>query len=393
MTRIAFLVTHLSGTGHLVRVIALARAVAEAGGLPLVISGGRSLPHLDTDGVAMVEIPALAVPDFDFATPRGPDGAPADAALFEARRAAIETALADFRPHVLVTETFPLGRRRLAAEFEAAIAAVPAAAVVCSVRDIPEPPGKPERLAEAADRLRRHYDAVLVHGDPALVPLSASWDLPDDLAPMIEHTGYVGHAAPARSAKGSWVLASGGGGGFGRPLMEIALNAAANSPRTWHMMLGGATAEQDAAEFSHPQYNVFAHPPLPHFLRLVAGSACSVSHCGYNTVMDLAATGTMAVIVPFEDHGQREQRLRADALARFDGITVLSMEGLTWQALNAAVEDAVAGRSLPGRPFRPPNWPEPAVELPATRRRLPIDTGGAARSAVRLIALGRGRGG
>ena len=369
MPRIAFLTTHLSGSGHLVRMLALARAVTGAGGQVLVISGGRPLDHVAAEGIDLVQIPPLSVPDFDFANPLGPDGAPADAALMAARRAAIAAALARFAPDVLVTETWPLGRRRLTDEFEAAIAAAGRAARVCSVRDVPEPPSSPARLAEAAARLER-FDAVLVHGDPALLPLSASWPLPDHLGPRVHHTGYVGDTWSSGCAKGQWVLASGGGGRLGRPLMEVVLNAAANSPRIWHLILGGHDAEREAQDFHFPQYGIFAHPPVPHFRRLLAGTACSVSLCGYNTAMDLAACTSPALIVPFELHGEREQRLRAEAIAGALGAQVLALDGLTPEALNDAVEAAIA---------RGP------------RRPAGIATGGAEAAAARLMALAAGR--
>ena len=83
--RVAFLVTHLSGTGHLVRTLALARAVAEAGGTPLVISGGRPLGHVDLGGISVVQLPPLIVEGLDYAAPLGPDGAPATPALMAER--------------------------------------------------------------------------------------------------------------------------------------------------------------------------------------------------------------------------------------------------------------------------------------------------------------------
>ena len=180
MTRVAFLCCHLTGTGHLVRILALARAVeAAAGAEALVISGGRPLGHLDASGLRLVQLPPVQVPDFDFSTLRTPSGEPADAAYLARRGAAIAEAIAAFRPDALVTETFPLGRRMLAAEFEAAIAAAraarPRAAVIASVRDIPEPPKRPGRREEAAARLRSLYDGLLVHGDAGFLPLSATW--------------------------------------------------------------------------------------------------------------------------------------------------------------------------------------------------------------------------
>jgi predicted glycosyltransferase len=83
---------------------------------------------------------------------------------------------------------------------------------------------------------------------------------------------------------------------------------------------------------------------------LLAGAAASVSRAGYNTVMDLAACRTPAVLVPFEAHGQREQAIRAEALAALPGVTVLREEELTAGALAEAAEAAARA------PRRAP-WP------------------------------------
>ena len=373
MTRVAFLSCHLSGTGHLVRVLALARALDAAGGQALVLSGGRALDHLDTAGVGLVQLPPLSVPDLDFANPRGPDGAPADAALMGARVAAIAATIRDFAPDALVTETFPLGRRRLAAEFEAAIAAAgPRAAILASVRDVPEPPKRPGRVEEAARRLAADYDALIVHGDAGFLPLSASWPLPDRLAPRIHHTGYVGHGARMGASRGDWVLVSGGGGALGRELLEIAARAACLSPRLWRLITGGTDAAEHAADLSRRYGGVGIHTPRGDFRRLLAGAGCSVSLCGYNTVMDLAACATPAILVPFEDRGEREQRIRADRLAGCPGIAVLDAATLTPEQLAEAVEAAATA------PLRP---------------RLTIATDGAARAAALILETVRTRNG
>jgi len=199
VTRVAFLCCHLTGTGHLVRTLALARATVAAGAQVLVIGGGRPLDHIDLRGIDFLQLPPVQVPDFDFSTLRKPNGDAADSAYLLSRRTALQQALTDFRPDALVTELFPLGRRILAAEFEAAIAASPGAAIIASVRDIPEPPSQPDRLEQAAERLRRHYAALLVHGDASFLPLSATWPLPEDLATMIHHTGYVAATTPRRA--------------------------------------------------------------------------------------------------------------------------------------------------------------------------------------------------
>ncbi|MHA1529186.1 MAG: glycosyltransferase family protein [Alphaproteobacteria bacterium] len=346
MSRVAFLCCHLTGTGHLVRTLALARATAAAGGEVLVIGGGRPLDHVDLDDIGFVQLPPVQVPDFDFSTLRTPEGAVASDAYLAGRRATLERALTEFRPDALVTELFPLGRRILAAEFEAAIAACPGAAIIASVRDIPEPPSKPERLEQAAGRLRRCYNAMLVHGDADFVALATTWPLPQDLAPMIHHTGYVaGNPPPPCDSPGEMVLVAVGGGVLGRRLLALAAGAAALSPRPWRLLTGGPDAAGLAGSLTaqYGRANLIIEPARPDYKALLAGAAVSVSLAGYNTVLDLAGCDTPALIVPFDEHGEREQVIRAERLARLDGFTVLRVGDLTPAMLAHATETAATG--------------------------------------------------
>jgi len=352
--RVAFLCCHLSGTGHLVRTLALARATAAAGAEVLVIGGGRPLDHIDQTDIGFLQLPPVQVPDFDFSTLRTPEGLTADDAYLAARRTALERALAEFHPDALVTELFPLGRRILAAEFEAAIAATraanPAAKIIASVRDIPEPPTKPGRLEQASERLRRYYNALLVHGDAAFLPLSTTWALPADLTPMIHHTGYVaGDPPPPRDTSGDTILIAVGGGVLGRRLLELAAQAAALSPRPWHLLTGGADAADRARDLTarYGRTNLTVEPARPDYKALLANAACSVSLAGYNTVLDLAGTTTPAIIVPFDEHDEREQVIRAERLARCDGFTVLRIGELTPDKLASAAERAASGSRRP----------------------------------------------
>ncbi|MEM9145050.1 MAG: glycosyltransferase [Pseudomonadota bacterium] len=354
--RVAFLVCHLTGTGHLARTLALARAVAAAGGRPLVLSGGRALAHHDWEGTAFHPLPPLRVDGFDYATLRRMDGAVAPPLYLEERRRQIVEALARFEPDVLVTETFPLGRRRLAAEFEAAIDAVqairPQARILASVRDIPEPPSRPERLVEATQRIIARFDRILVHGEADLVPLSASWPLPPEAAARVGHTGYIGRSDLRPARRGDEVLVSVGGGVLGRRLLGVAVEAAGLVDRPWCLLVGGPDAASVAAclaEAAPP--NLVAEPARPDYPDLLAAAACSVSLAGYNTVMDLAACRTPAVIVPFAEHGEREQSLRAEALAALPGLSVLSGATLTAASLAQAVSAAACAPDRPAWPF------------------------------------------
>lgn len=367
--RIAFLVTHLMGSGHFVRTLAIARAVHGAGGRALVISGGRPLPHIDDAGIEIAQLPPLSIRDLDYKILRGPDGAPAGAAYMAARGAAIADALSRFAPDVLVTELFPFGRRALAPEFEAAIAARPAGCrLAVSIRDVLEPPSKPKRAEETRARLAP-FDLILVHGEDAVAPLALSWPghglaPAPDIAARIAYTGYVLAPAPA-AADGPGageVLVSVGGGAVGRGLLDVAAQAARLSARPWRLLVGDAG---DCARLCAIG-PAMAEPLRKDYRAMLRRAALSISLAGYNTAVDAAVRGGPSILIPMEEGGEQEQLIRADAFAALPGLTCLRIADLTPKALHMAAEAAIAA------------WrPHPA----------PLHTDGAADGARRLIAL------
>ena len=58
---------------------------------------------------------------------------------------------------------------------------------------------------------------------------------------------------------------------------------------------------------------------------------------GYNTSMDLLATGTPALVRPFDLN--REQRMRAERLSRMAPVTILEKEDLSPQRLQSLIEN------------------------------------------------------
>lgn len=351
--KIAFLTTHLTGTGHLVRTLALAREAVRQGDQALILNGGRPLDHIDMTGVHLLQLPPLTVRSLDYGTLRTGQGDVACTAYMATRISQIVAGLHSFQPDILMTETFPLGRRALRAEYMAALAATPAIAVA-SVRDIPEP--KPKRVDEATARLNAQYAALLVHGDEAFIPLSTSWPMPDLGIPVF-HTGYVAEKSDDPPIP-SGVLVSVGGGALGRSLIEAAAAAARLSDLPWHLL----TIERDNLP-SAPNLRVEA--PRLDYSRLLDGAKVSISLCGYNTAMDLAQCETPALLVPMVAGGEREQHIRATHLSRYPGIKLL--------------EDP-----------NPAKLASAAAMLARTRRpRLPLDLNGTSRSITTLHALMR----
>jgi predicted glycosyltransferase len=343
-------VTHLLGAGHLTRAAAIGRAFAAAGHRVTLASGGMPSRLIALDGIDLVQLPPVRALDEDFRALCEPAGRPVDAAYMAGRRDVLLAALATAQPEVVITELYPFGRRILAPEFDALLAAAatarPKPIIACSLRDILVAPVKPGRIEAAHRILAEHYDAVLVHGDPALVPLDASWPVDAGLRARLIYTGYVDpDPAPRPAPKGDGpILVAGGSSAAALPLYRTAIGAAASMPdRPWHLLVGAGVVPEDLASLRRaapPHMRI--EPARPDFRQLLAEAHLFVGLAGYNTVVDLLAAGTRAVLVPFERGRETEQRLRADRLASADLATLLPEAELNPEALAGAVREGLA---------------------------------------------------
>ncbi len=346
--RILFWVQHLLGIGHLRRAAALARGFRRAGMDVTLVSGGMPEPGIDLEGGTLVQLPPVRAPDGAFRTLVDGGGAAVDDAFRARRVAMLLDVLRAAEPDALVTELFPFGRRQLQGEALALLGAGRARLVVSSVRDILVGQGRPERALEAVERVEAHYDRVLVHGDPGLVPFGETFPHAARIADRISYTGYVVETpAPRSGGPGAGeVLVSAGGGAVGEALF---LAAAAARPRTrlaarrWRFLAGhalddGALARVAAAAGA----GVAVERARPDFTSLLANCALSVSQGGYNTVTEVLAAGARAVVVPHEGGLETEQALRARLLAGRTGIRILPEAGLDARTLAAAVDGAMS---------------------------------------------------
>ena len=346
--RVLFHVQHLLGSGHLRRAAVIASALARHGFEVELVSGGFPVHPLDHGGARLVQLPPTRAADESFKTLLDESGNPVDDAWREQRRALLLARFDAFRPDVVITELFPLGRRVLSFELlpllEAAHRRSPRPLVLSSVRDVLAPKNDPHKTEEMIARVYGAYDHVLVHGDPALLPLSASF--PEQrIADRVVYTGYVTAPAASTSVDGAGeVIISVGGGAVGARLIEAAMAAkplGAARDRTWRFLLGGnlpADARDRLRARTGP--GIVVEPARTDFAGLLAHCHVSVSQAGYNTVMDLLETRARAVLVPFAGGGETEQSVRADALARRDWAIVCPEVDLAPEALAAAIDRA-----------------------------------------------------
>lgn len=346
MARVLICVTHLLGTGHLSRALTLGRAFAQSEHDVHVMSGGMPAPNLSREGITFHQMPALKSDGVNFTTLLTEDG-PADEAFLEQRKQASLKVLQTVQPDVVITELYPFGRRVLKGEFLSVLNAareLPNPPLVyCSIRDILAPPSKPKKALETDAVITAYYDGILVHSDPAVTPLDASWPVSDMTGDKVIYTGYVAPPAPTDHPDGvgqGEVLVTAGGGDVGMPLFRTAIRAAAqDTGTTWRILVGGSEKAQSikALQSDVQSKNVIIEGTRPDFRQMLVGAKATICMCGYNTAMDVLQTQTPAVFVPFDAGGEVEQTLRAQSLAQHAGFAMVKAHEASEAALIAAL--------------------------------------------------------
>jgi predicted glycosyltransferase len=222
--------------------------------------------------------------------------------------------------------------------------------VACSVRDILVRNSRPGRFERMRDAANARFDLILVHGDPALIPFAETFPLAADLRPPLVHTGYIVEpGAPDGGIDGTGeILVSAGGGAMGAALMNAAVAAPplCTGPardRRWRVLVGrnlGAKARDRLRAAAAP--GVIVEWVRPDFRALLGRSALSVSQAGYNTVAETLAAGVPAVLVPWGEGTESEQRDRAAALERRGRARVIRADALSPVSLARAADAALA---------------------------------------------------
>lgn len=346
---VLFYVQHLLGIGHLKRAEILAKAMA-ADGLDVTVAyGGCPIPEVPFHGVTVAQLPPATIANENFTVLLDQDGRPADDAWKVKRRTALLELYAKTNPDVVLLELFPFGRRQFAFELIPLLEAVHAspnqAAIACSVRDVLVASKKPGRIEETVNTARRFFDAVLVHGDPALIPFGATFSAAGQISNLIQHTGYVaagGDTATSLEGQGE-VLVSAGGGAVGAPLLFAAMEARALTPlagKTWRFLTGPNFPDADFRKLTAMAgENVIVERFRNDFRSRLRGSSLSISQAGYNTTMDILQSGARAVVVPYQTKGETEQRVRAELLAEKGLLTVVPESKLSPSRLAKGVAD------------------------------------------------------
>ena len=372
--RILVYAQHLSGVGHYVRSLEIARALAGRHTVTLT-QGGRAIPRAGISNVSSLELPQIH---------RTPNGlAPVDASLdiiavMAKRKEVLQEAITALHPDVIVVEHYPFSKWELGEEIEALLAAAharePRLKVICSVRDIPLQTRHEDCTAEqyAREVLVRleedRFDGVMVHGDPGLSRLVDHFPRAGDIRVPVSHTGIVSEKAASACAGNDesvlptrgdpYVLVSAGGGTDAAQLVDCCIESwqelHSTSELAAYKLVVCTGLAQDAtglAQRVQDDDSIIVQPFTPEFLQWMSNAALSVSCAGYNTCANLLETRCRSVLVP--NPVMSDQLMRAKYMERLGVAQVL---------LPCDLNSDMLGKAM----LR-------ALQAPAPRHRLALD--------------------
>jgi len=346
------------GLGHLRRNLALSAALREAPGAPsvLIVTGAAEAGRFPRpDGVDLLTVPGVGKdPDGGYRARHW--GLPL-AEVVAVRRAVLTAGLQAFAPDLVIVDKVAAG---FAGELEPVLGPMRAggARLVLGLRDILDAPAAAAadwRRLRTTELLRAHYDEVWVYGDPAVSDLAADCRVPPSVRDMLRHTGFLarrgapGDAPPPVAPGEPYVVGLLGGGQDGTGL--AAALAAAPRPAGHALVLvagpylpDGARAALHRAAAADPGLRVVDFTSsAPAWL---AGADAAICMGGYNTVTEVLATDTPALVVP-RCRPRAEQLVRARRLSDRGLVDDLHPDDLDAAVLGRWMAAAVRGPRIP----------------------------------------------
>jgi len=361
---IVFYCQYVWGMGHLFRSIELARALADH--RVILVAGGEEVAVDLPAHVERVRLSELHM-DEHFTTLLTEAPERSVAAIQRERADALEALFDRVRPQIFVVELFPFGRSAFGFELEPLLEAIRRGRygpvrTVCSLRDVLVEKRDPAAYeARVLDALHRWFDLLLIHSDERLLPLGETFGRFEDIHIPKVHTGFVA-ARPdlengrrlrrnlGLSSGEKLVIASCGGGRSGYRLMRAVLEACqglAHRPLHLEAFCGPFMDAEDFRELEAlraPGRGV--HRFTPQLIDYLSAADLSISLAGYNTCMNLLATGVPALVLPYSR--QREQPWRAQKLMGCLPMIVLSEDDLESERIAAFIETGLALQRLAG---------------------------------------------
>jgi len=375
---IIFYCQYVWGMGHLVRSLEFARALSDHE--VTLIAGGQNVEVDLPQHVRLLRLPALYMDEKFTRLIPGIPGHSVERIQHE-RKKTIYSLMKHLQPHLFIVELYPFGRSMFGFELEPLLADIRngrfgRVKAICSLRDIlvekKDPFAYEERVLQ---KLNRHFDALLIHSDPALLRLEETFVRVNDIPIPVIYTGFITQQSdPAKgrnlrgelaiSSEQKFIVASAGGGRSGYKLLTSVIDACEllrdRLPLRLEVFAGPFMEDEEFEKLAARSADDFRiRRYTTRFLDYLYAADLSVSLAGYNTCMNLLVTQVPALVYPYAR--QREQPMRVNKLKNSLPMKILAEEDV--------------------QPVRLSDLIVRMLDQKRTLKTLPIDLNGAANSA------------
>ncbi|MDH3636320.1 MAG: glycosyltransferase [Gammaproteobacteria bacterium] len=342
-------VQHLLGIGHLQRSAYLATELVREDFEVQLVSGGLPQQFPLDEAIQLRQLPPVYSPDGSFTRLLDANGNHIDSHWQDGRKQQLLEFFVSFAPQVLITETFPFGRRMMRFELipllEAAKSSTRCLQVIASIRDIIQPKTKPGREQEICELIDQFYDHVLVHGDEKIARLVDSFNLAEHIDDKVAYSGYIcpnNPVLPSAQDGIDEVLVSAGGSVTGFQILKTAIEArplCRLKHLKWRILVSHSISDSLFEELQQlATEGIRVERNRPDFSELVKRASLSISQAGYNTITDILNSDTEAVVIPYAEADELEQTTRAQKLQDIGRVIMLRQAELNATALADAID-------------------------------------------------------
>ncbi len=352
--KIAYYCQHVLGIGHFHRSLAICQELAKDHHITL-ITGGPNVEVTRSD-INIFKLPGLQM-DHDFKHLRPTDSNNTLNEVKGKRILLLENFLMKYKPEIFMVELYPFGRKAFRFELDPVLSkiqkgVIPSCLSICSLRDI---------LVERQDKVKfeqrivttfnQLFDGLLIHADQSVTQIDTTFSRTKDLRHPIHYTGFItpkpseaGRANIRKSlgltSRHRLVVASIGGGNVGSELLLATAKTfqLLNNDTFFLQIFTGPYLDPDL----YAQLLQMKEPHLQierftdNFVEWLAAADLSISMAGYNTTMNLLASGTPALIYPFSQN--HEQHLRIENINSNGQFQILDRKDLKPSRLMSFME-------------------------------------------------------
>ena len=351
--RICYYCQHVLGIGHFHRSLEICRAFDSHHQVTMIVGGPQI--SLDEPSVSIHQLPGLKM-DAEFSMLTPCDDLPLEE-VKEQRREQLLSFAREYQPDCLIVELYPFGRKNFRFELDPLLALLSEqnCSVFCSLRDIlvEKKEGREKFEQRAVTTLNRFFDGLLIHADPDLVTLEKTFGKTDAITADVHYTGFIS-PQPRSEARDKirkkinlddrdrLIVASIGSGSVGLELMEATIRGfnrmvAGRKGTILQLFTGPYLAESSYQELcKNRSQQIRVERFSSHFIDWLAAADLSISMAGYNTCMNVLATGVPSLMYPFDQN--REQRMRVTRIGSSGNIRLLEKDDLLPEALARTME-------------------------------------------------------